>query len=77
MRPLPKKKTKPSLKETLKMLLPAEIVNRSNSFGDEDLGEEALESSDDSFIYHYQSDIIFLFCNVLFYCFLYNKCIFL
>ena len=51
MRPLPRKKTKPFLKETLKMLLIAEIINFSISSDVEDLGEEEFDSQDESHKY--------------------------
>lgn len=47
MRPTPRKTTKPFLKETIEMLLPAITASQSDSSDDEDLGEEAGESSDE------------------------------
>ena len=51
MRPLPRKKTKPFPKETLEMLLTAEIINCSISSDVEDLGEEEFDSQDESYKY--------------------------
>ncbi|KAK4881641.1 hypothetical protein RN001_004960 [Aquatica leii] len=45
--PTPRKTTKPFLKETIEMLLPAETPNQSDSSDDQDLGEETVESSDE------------------------------
>ncbi|KAK4887519.1 hypothetical protein RN001_003790 [Aquatica leii] len=45
--PTPRKTTKPFLKETIEMLLPAETLNQSDSSDDQDLGEETVESSDE------------------------------
>ncbi|KAK4876058.1 hypothetical protein RN001_012480 [Aquatica leii] len=42
-RPTPRKTTKPFLKETIEMLLPAETPNQSDSSDDQDLGEETVE----------------------------------
>ncbi|KAK4883557.1 hypothetical protein RN001_006876 [Aquatica leii] len=47
MRPTQRKTTKPFLKETIEMLLPAETPNQSDSSDDQDLGEETVEFSDE------------------------------
>lgn len=46
MRPTPKKTTKPFLKETVEMLLPAEVTDQSDSSDDESLPGEAEESEE-------------------------------
>ncbi|KAF2881922.1 hypothetical protein ILUMI_24252 [Ignelater luminosus] len=45
--PTPKKRTKPFLKETVEMLLPADTVTEAVSSDDENLAEAAEESSDE------------------------------
>ncbi|KAF2906125.1 hypothetical protein ILUMI_00054 [Ignelater luminosus] len=47
MRPTLKKTTKPFLKETVEMLLPADTVTKAVSSDDENLADAAEESSDE------------------------------